>query len=121
MSTKKQSEEYTTKEKAAKHDMLSPMLDGIYNEAKELSKKKQADVLNELKVKMINRILQQIKELLAEEPTADFIDLLDNETLPTNSDAVLILAQFRSAMAQFENSYYRNKPGSFGIKMWMIK
>lgn len=119
MSTRKQQEEFTTKEKAEKHEMLSPMLDAIYNEVKELSKKKQDDVLNKLKVKMINRILEQIKELVAEEPTAQFIDLLDDEALPSNSDAVLILAQFQAAMEQFKNKYYRYKSG-FGT-IWMTK
>jgi len=98
---------FTTEEKANKHEMLSPILDSVYDEIKELSKKKQDDTLNRLKVKMINRILEQVKEVLAEEPTVQFLDLLDDETLPTNSDAVLILAQFQTAMTQFETKYYR--------------
>ncbi len=119
MSTRKQQEEFTIKEKGEKHEMLSPMLDAIYNEVKELSKRKQDDVLNKLKVKMINRILEQIKEIVAEESTAQFIDLLDDETLPSNSDAVLILAQFQAAMKQFEDKYYHYKSG-FG-NIWTTK
>lgn len=119
MSTRKQQEEFTIKEKGEKHEMLSPMLDAIYNEVKELSKRKQDDVLNKLKVKMINRILEQIKEIVAEEPTAQFIDLLDDETLPSNSDAVLILAQFQAAMEQFKDKYYHYKSG-FG-NIWTTK
>lgn len=63
--------------------------------------------LNKLKVTMVNRILAQIKELLEDEPTIQFMDLLDDETLPTNSDAVLILAQFRAAIDQYKERYYR--------------
>lgn len=98
--------EFTTKEKVSKFELLSPMLDSIYDEIKELSKKKPDDPLNKLKVSMINRILEQIKELLAGEPTAQFIDLLDDVTLPSNSDAVLILAQFKAAIDHFESKYY---------------
>jgi hypothetical protein len=111
---------FTTKEKANKHEMLSPMLGATYNEMKELSKKKQTDTLNKLKVRMINRILEQVKDLLKEEPTAQFIDLLDDETLPTNSDAVLILAQFQAAMKQFKEKYYRYDSTSMEHK-WYTK
>lgn len=107
MSKKDHSKQYTTEERVNEYEMLFPMLEVVYDEVKELSKKKQDDVLNKLKVKMINRILEQIKELLADEPTLQFIDLLDDETLPSNSDAVLILAQFRAAMEQFKEKYYR--------------
>jgi hypothetical protein len=106
MANKGQNQQFITEEKVTKYEMLFPMLEAVHEEIKELSKKKQADVLNKLKVKMINRILEQIKGLLANEPTVQFIDLLDDETLPSNSDAVLILAQFRSAMAQFKTKYY---------------
>ncbi len=97
---------FTTKEKVSKFQLLYPMLNSIYTEIKELSKKKQDDTLNKLKVRMINKILKQIKELLDSEPAAEFIDLLDDATLPTNSDAVLTLAQFKTAMGQFSSKYY---------------
>ena len=81
------------------------MLNSVYDEIKELSKKKQDETLNKLKVRMINRILEQVKDILGEESTNQFIDLLDDETLPTNSDAVLVLGQFQAAMVQFKNKY----------------
>jgi len=96
----------TTQEKADKHDMLYPMLLSVFNEIKELSKKKQDGALNEMKVKMANRILSKVKALLADDPTNEFLDLLDDEKLPTNSDAVLIIAQFKAAMDQFKDKHY---------------
>jgi len=107
MARKVSSRECTTDIKVKGYEMLSPILDGVYKEVKELSKKKQDDVLNKLKVTMVNRILWQIKELLEDEPTIQFMDLLDDETLPTNSDAVLILAQFRAAMDHYKERYCR--------------
>lgn len=71
------------------------------------SKKKPDQSLNELKVKMINKILEKIKEILSIEPGVEFLDLLDNEILPSNSDAVLILAQYIEVMKQFDKRFHR--------------
>ncbi len=100
----------TNPEAGEKYDILSPLLGAVLGEMKELSKKKPDAVLNELKVKMVNKILLQIKELLSEEPTLEFIELLDDETLPTNSDAVFILSQFRAAMDHFQEKYKYAEP-----------
>ena len=85
-----------------KFELLHPLLKSVLFEVKELSKKKQDDPLNKLKVGMINKILSQIKSgVLNDDPSREFLDLLDDETLPTNSDAVLIIAQYDAAMTQF--------------------
>lgn len=95
-----------TKENAEQFDMLSPILDSVYIEIKELSKKKQDGALNEIKVKMTNRILAKVKLILKDDPTVEFLDLLDEVSLPTNSDAVLIIAQFKAAMQQYKDKHY---------------
>ncbi|MDN4081283.1 hypothetical protein QYF52_25495 [Paenibacillus polymyxa] len=56
----------------AKHDMLSPMLDSALVEMREFSKKKQDGVLNPLKVKVLNRLLTDIKEVLATDPSTEY-------------------------------------------------
>lgn len=109
--TKHKDAEVITEEQVRKYDLLNPLLHSTYAEMKELSAKKQDLVLNRMKVTMINRILRQIRDLLAGQPTVEFIELLDEETLPTNSDAVLALAQFMSAMHQFHERYHRKDPG----------
>ncbi|URJ39958.1 hypothetical protein [Paenibacillus polymyxa] len=91
---------------AVKYDMLSPMLDSALLEMREFSKKKQDGVLNPLKVKVLNRLLSDIKEILSSDPSTEYLDILDDESLPQNSDAVLILGQFRAAMNQFRGKYY---------------
>jgi len=95
-----------TKATAEQFDMLFPMLKSIYNEIKELSKKKQDGALNEIKVKMANRILAKVKTILNDDPTVEFLDLLDEVSLPTNSDGVLIIAQFEAAMEQYKAKHY---------------
>jgi hypothetical protein len=95
-----------SKSTAEQFDMLFPILNSVFNEIKELSKKKQDGVLNEIKVKMTNRILSKVKLILKDDPTLEFLDLLDEESLPTNSDAVLIISQFKAAMEQYKAKHY---------------
>lgn len=96
-----------TNRQVAQFELLSPLLKSVLFEVKELSKKKQDENLNKLKVGIINKILSQIKtEILNNDPLIEFLDLLDNETLPTNSDAVLIIAQYDAAMSQFRDKYH---------------
>jgi len=90
-----------------KYELLLPLLKSVLFEVKELSKKKQDEPLNKLKVGMINKILSQIKtEVLNDDPSIEFLDLLDDATLPTNSDAVLIIAQYDAAMSQFHGKHH---------------
>jgi hypothetical protein len=96
-----------SKEDADQFDLLYPMLRSVYDEMKEFSKKKQDGTLNAVKVKMTNRLLTKIKALLANHPTVEFLDLLDDQILPTNSDAVLIIAHFKSAMEQYRQKHHK--------------
>jgi len=65
------------------YKFLYPLITDVLREIKELSKKKQDGILNELKVKTINRILIRLKKLLANEPLIDFLDLLNEDSLPS--------------------------------------
>ena len=55
-----------------KYEMLEKLLGSIYEEMKEFSKKKPDEPLNKFKVKNINRVLEQIKEIMKNEPTNEF-------------------------------------------------
>lgn len=85
--------------------MLDELLDSIYLEMKEFSKKKPDEPLNKFKVKNVNRVLEQVKEILKDEPTNIFLDILDDESLPTNSDAILVIGQFKASMDRFKKKY----------------
>jgi hypothetical protein len=93
-------------EDVEKFKMLFPLLNSDLSEVRELSKKKQDESLNKFKVRTINQKLAPIKEILKNEPTIEFLELLDDVTLPSNSDAVFMLAQFKSAMEQYRNKHY---------------
>lgn len=101
----KNDETLPTDAEVVKFEMLNELTDSIYIEMKEFSKKKPDDALNAFKVKNVNRVLTQLKDFLKSEPTASFLDLLDEETLPTNSDAILIIAQFKASMDNFSKKY----------------
>lgn len=94
-----------TKEQVSEYKTLRPLIKDVLQEIKELSKKKQDEALNKLKVSSVNRILVRLKELLKNEPLNDFLDLLNEEDLPTNSDAVLIIIQYETALEQFRKLY----------------
>jgi len=96
----------TTQEAVDQYKLLNPLLTGIYKEMQELSKKKPDSPINVFKVKSINRILEPIKEMLQEEKTYLFLDILAVDDLPTNSDVVMILSQYTKAMGIFKEKYY---------------
>lgn len=98
---------YTTAEKGAKHDDLMPLLSVMFREFQELSKKKPDGVLNKRKVEIVNRLLHDVLEILEGEFTRAFLDLLDEDDLPQNSDVVLILSQVVAAMEAFNEKYHR--------------
>lgn len=95
-----------TQEAVTQYELLCPLLLGIYGELQELSKKKPDTPLNNFKVKSINRVLEPIKELLKEENMYPFLDVLDMDDMPTNSDVVLILSQYIKSMDIFHDKYY---------------
>ena len=85
--------------------MWNELIESIYIEMKEFSKKKPDDTLNDFKVKNVNRVLAEIKDFLKDEPTVNFLDLLDSEALPSNSDAILIIGQFKAAIDNYKKKY----------------
>lgn len=101
-------ERRTSDEQVKLYSTISPLLQSAFHEVKEFSKKKQDELLNVKKVKMINRLLGKAKEVLKNESTVDYLDLLDEEDLPTYSDAVLVMSQYTSAMSQFRQNHYHS-------------
>ena len=104
--TSKPVDKKTTDEQVKLFLTINPLLKSAFDEVKEFSKKKQDEELNIKKVKMINRLLEKAKEILKDEPTVDYLELLDEDELPTNSDAVLTMSQFISAMNKFHEDHY---------------
>lgn len=105
-------EKKLTPEQITEYEMLTSQLTHAYNEMKDLSKKTPSDELNKLKIRVINRMLERVKSLLVDEPTIEFLDILNEEDhLPIVSDAVLIIGQYTAALHQFERKYSNDYGG----------
>ncbi len=121
MAKKNESQCLPTNAEVRKFEMLEKLLESIYGEMREFSKKKPEEILNKFKVKNINRVLSQVKEIMKKEPTDEFLDLLDEESLPSNSDSILIIGQFNAAMEQFKSNYFRKYMPGVGRDLWSTK
>ena len=90
---------------------------GLLKEIRELSKKKPDAIMSASKVAIINRVLEDLKEILDKEPEGKFLDVLDDNDLPQTSDAVLVMVQYETALKSFKSKYYQSY-GSTYNKKW---
>ena len=104
-------ENVTTTAKVTAFEASSGVFAGLMREMRELSKKKPDATLSKPKVAILNRILTDVLAALEDEPEARYLDLLDDDELPQNSDAVLVMVQYETALAAFKKRYYRPLPG----------
>lgn len=96
----------TTSDKATTHDTTMPLLDSMYSEFKELSKKKPDAAVSKSKINIANRLLTRVRTILNDEESIDFLDLLDENDIPQVSDVTLILSQYVAAMKEFHKKYH---------------
>lgn len=97
---------YTTKEKALTHDTTTPLLEAMYAEFKEISKKKPDSAVSKSKIKIVNRLLEKVRTVLSDEESISFLDLLDEDDVPQASDVTLILSQYVAAMKAFYETHH---------------
>lgn len=95
----------TEKYKADNHDTTMPLLMAMYLEFKELSKKSPSTAISKQKITIVNRLLTRISEVLADEESMKFLDMLDEDDVPQMSDVTLILSQYVAAMKAFKEKY----------------
>lgn len=76
--------------------------DKLLSDFLELSKKKPNDAVNKFKLKIVNNLLSTSNKIITKKymPFEDF-DLFDVDDLPTNSDVVVILAQYVACLKKF--------------------
>lgn len=88
----------TTHEKAEEYEASHDVFAALLREVKELSKKKPDASMSAGKVKIVNRVLQNLLAVLEGQPDAKYLEALDDDDLPQVSDAVLVMVQFKSAL-----------------------
>ena len=109
---------YTTEEKVKNHETTMPLLEAMFSEFKELSKKKPDAAVSKSKIKIANRLLEKVRTVLEDSTSIEFLDLLDEDDVPQVSDVTLILSQYVASMEAFKKrhyGYYENK------YQWLIK
>jgi hypothetical protein len=97
----------TSKALVEAYEECAPQLFALQTEIRELAKKKPETTLSKNKVSLINRVLRDIQGHFSQESGGKYLQLLDEETLPQLSDAVLIIAQFSAVLSQFKDRYHR--------------
>lgn len=97
---------HTTENKASAHDTTMPLLEAMYIEFKEISKKKPDAAISISKINIANRLLKEIRIVLSDEASITFLDILDEDDVPQASDVTLILSQYVAAMKAFKNKYH---------------
>ena len=78
---------------------LAAQLERMLQEFGELSKKKPNNAVNTFKLGLVNKLLDTANGILdvPDRPFEDF-ERFDPDNVPTNSDAVMILSQYRACM-----------------------
>jgi len=94
-----------TPSEVARYETLLPLFQSMHEDVTALSLKSQSAVLSKSRIEMINRLLGDVKTLLAKEPTASYLSTLDEAIVPQNADALLIFGQFKAALEQFKDKY----------------
>ena len=75
---------------------------------------------------MVNRVLEPLNEILKHEPSYKFLDILNEDDMPTNSDVVLIISQYETAISEFRNKYHikdKYQTNDYGdhVSRWMTQ
>jgi hypothetical protein len=113
MSASDEFEHVTTKASVEIYTASSPIFEGLLKEVRELSKKKPEATISSGKVKMINRVLEDLLVILKDQPAGKYLEVLDDATLPQMSDALLTMVQFESALKAFRSRFHRHVAGDW--------
>lgn len=90
-------------------DLLEKLVgkfENLHNELSTLVKKSPNDAVNQFKLKFINIILEESNSLLGNnyKPFSEF-DAFDSDNVPSNSDVILIVSQYMSALEKFRSDH----------------
>ena len=119
--------EIMLREDIEKYDELHSKLNSLKGDFVVLSGKKPNETVNEFKLKLINKLLAQINDLVgAFKPEEDF-EVFDLDCLPTNSDVLMMLNLYLNGMSRFKdaNSTVHSSPidwsSEFKTKTWDVE
>lgn len=93
-----------TKADVELYEKLHGQLLTMRTQFEALSKKNPNDVVNDFKIGLVNKMLEEINGLIGDyKPFPDF-EQFENSPRVFNSDVLLILAHYLTAMSRFKNA-----------------
>lgn len=100
-------------------EKLQPQIIGLYDELSVFSKKSPDGAINKFKLRFINQLLNTSNKILEPKylPFPDF-EIFDEDTLPTNSDAIFIINQYINCLQKFKTDHVKYVSGSW---YWILE
>lgn len=89
------------------YETINQIFKSVFTEIQGLAKKKPEATLNKIKVEQLNKILIDARLIFEGSPQVKYLDLLDDETLPQFSDALMVLAQYDGALKTFHDNHWK--------------
>ena len=90
------------REDIERYEELQSKLMSIRNDIAALSSKKPGEQLNKFKIKYVNDVLTKINDLIGTDKPYDDFEAFDEDALPTNSDALMIINLYINGMHRFK-------------------
>ena len=91
------------------YGMYNPFFNGLYNEFRQQTRKNPDKQVNQYKAESINKVLKPLKDMMKGEAYADLLGLIETaeegETGMTCSDVMILLTQYKSALAKYHKSH----------------
>ena len=82
------------KKEVESFEKIEAQLRKMYEEISMLSKKKQDDAINEFKLEIINKIIEECNKILKNDKPFEDFEKFNEALIPSNSDIVVILSQY---------------------------
>ncbi len=90
------------------YGMYSTFFTGLYNEFRQQTRKRVDMPINRYKAESINKVLMPLKEMMQGEAYAELLGLIsteeDEEENMNYSDVMILLTQYKSALAKYRRS-----------------
>lgn len=107
-----------TQDQVKAYHRISSELETYYSEINAISRKKPSEVLNKFKINFLNQSLSKANSLLGDEfrPFPDFLTFDVDSSMPTASDAVLVIAHYQKSLGRFKVKHSHTK--SYNEQVW---
>lgn len=100
-------EHVTTDAAVATYHAATGVFTALLHEVRELSKKKPDATMSPSKVKLVNKVLDDLLTVIKDDPEGKYLQRLEDDDLPQVSDALLMMAQFDAALDAFRKRYFQ--------------